>query len=624
MRENNHVEPSLSTPLDQVQQCHSLLLEQLKRRFDSRGYWPGRLSSSALSTAVATVALAELCPQAENDRICSALRWLIHSANPDGGWGDTPDSASNPSTTLLVWAALAKADAFAIDAREATRNAERWLTCISADQRPEELAQAVLKSYGRDRTFSVPILTLCALTGRLGSEPAVWELIPQLPFELAALPFVVFRWLRLPVVSYAIPALIAIGLVHHRRGTTRHSILARIRGRLTPRCLRILEAMQPDSGGFLEATPLTAFVTLSLAASGCRNHIVARRGLAFLLNSVRSDGSWPIDTDLTTWVTTLAVNAIQSGPPQATEAFFAPRREAIRQWLLGQQIRTVHPFTHSPPGGWAWTDLSGGVPDADDTAGALLALRSLQAPDTATRHAAAQGIRWLLQLQNRDGGMPTFCKGWGALPFDRSCPDLTAHAILALQAWAHDLAETVPGLSRNIDRARDRAIRYLERCQTPDGAWLPLWFGNQSAPDQANPTYGTAQVLAALHELNETASSPTRNMVKKGAAWLLEAQNGDGGWGGAPGTPSTVEETGLAVFALLGARNNPNAGQAAVRGTGWLVRRLSTAETSHPVPIGLYFAKLWYSEDLYPLVFATAALGRYLVTRGSDAAEYLS
>jgi hypothetical protein len=30
-------------------------------------------------------------------------------------------------------------------------------------------------------------------------------------------------------------------------------------------------------------------------------------------------------------------------------------------------------------------------------------------------------------------------------------------------------------------------------------------------------------------------------------------------------------------------------------------------------PIGLYFAKLWYYERLYPLIFATAALGRVLL-----------
>ena len=37
-----------------------------------------------------------------------------------------------------------------------------------------------------------------------------------------------------------------------------------------------------------------------------------------------------------------------------------------------------HPYTGAAPGGWAWTDLPGGVPDADDTPGALLALVALE------------------------------------------------------------------------------------------------------------------------------------------------------------------------------------------------------------------------------------------------------
>ena len=68
----------------------------------------------------------------------------------------------------------------------------------------------------------------------------------------------------------------------------------------------------------------------------------------------------------------------------------------------------------------------GGVPDVDDTAGAILALAEL-----GHRRGWPPAVRWLLQLQNGDGGWPTFCRGWGKLPFDTSAPDLTAHALRA-------------------------------------------------------------------------------------------------------------------------------------------------------------------------------------------------
>jgi len=46
------------------------------------------------------------------------------------------------------------------------------------------------------------------------------------------------------------------------------------------------------------------------------------------------------------------------------------------------------------------------------------------------------------------------------------------------------------------------------------------------------------------------------------------------------------------------------------RGGEWLAVRLKADPELTPAPIGLYFASLWYSERLYPLIFTTLALGR--------------
>lgn len=547
------------------------VLTRLLAERTSTGHWEGQLSSSPLATAVAVVALHEVDPVKYGGDIDAGRRWLEHHQNPDGGWGDCDRAPSNLSTTLLCWSAFPRPRS----------PGEEWVRRHVGVLQPEAIAQAVLHHYGADRSFSVPILTQAALTGRLGPEP--WRLVPQLPFELAACPPQVFRWLRLPVVSYAFPALIALGLVRHARlpsGPGR-----RLRDVARRRVLRLLTWMQPPNGGFLEATPLTGFVVLSLTAAGYGHHPVVVRGVRFLLGSRRQDGSWPIDTNLATWLTTLAVNAgaVDSRPED--------ERAAIRDWLLNQQFRTKHPYTHAAPGGWAWTDLPGGVPDADDTAGALRALHRLGSVDDAVRTAGESGVRWLLGLQNRDGGIPTFCAGWGRLPFDRSCPDLTAHA---LQAFADWLPSLPPRLRRQVTSASRRALAWLAHIQAGDGSWTPLWFGNPWSPDRANPTYGTVQVVRALRRFAQAAPQ-----LRRGLDWLLAAQNPDGGWGGAPGVPSSVEETALALSALV-----PADSSSLDRGFHWLSDHLDTS----PTPLGLYFASLWYSEKLYPLLFTLQAL----------------
>jgi len=339
---------------------------------------------------------------------------------------------------------------------------------------------------------------------------------------------------------------------------------------------------------------------------------VAANCLQFLRETVRNDGSWPIDTNLSVWVTTSALNALTAyGGSREGLAGDGCAGEALAQtyrWVATQQRQQVHAFTGAAPGGFGWTHLPGSVPDADDTSGAVLALEE---GCTGAREEAmgggsartfaesvAAGRRWLLDLQNADGGWPTFCRGWGQLPFDKSCPDITAHALRAL----HGAADKVTAA------ARERARRYIAREQQPDGSWLPLWFGNQHAPGRANPVLGTARLLPAIRGEQALAAE-----VERGGAYLLGAQNADGGWGGAAGVASTVEETALAVTALAqvasGFGERGPLAASLGRGSAYLAGRIEDGSWTQPAPIGLYFAALWYSEALYPVIWTVEALG---------------
>ncbi|MPZ16290.1 MAG: squalene--hopene cyclase [Luteitalea sp.] len=599
------------------------LTRRLLERRVLAGHWEGALASSALSTATAVMALTLSSREGLgpfDHLVDNGARWLLAHQNADGGWGDTVRSRSNLSTTALVWSALSIASSHpALKTSEGPaftgahrERAEAWLRKSSrgmlgsgADAlEPEALREAILRRYGKDKTFSVPILTVLALAGKLGHDDATaWRRVPQLPFELAALPHRWFHHARLPVVSYALPALIAIGQVRHYFAPTSNPVLRLVRNRLRRPTLDVLRNMQPESGGYLEAAPLTSFVVMSLAAAGHARHPVVQRGLRFLEESARGDGSWPIDTNLATWVTTLAVSALAAaGELERIDT------ERVRAWLLSQQPVCEHPFTHAAPGGWAWTNLSGGVPDADDTAGALLALRRLGPPDAEIRRQAAAGAGWLLGVQNRDGGIPTFCRGWGALPFDRSTPEITAHALQALSAW-HELLD--PPVRAAILRASGRALRYIARAQRAEGAWIPLWFGNEHASDEENGTYGTARVLTGLHAPLVRDAAEAVNCRRQGTAWLLDAQNADGGWGGSRGVASSIEETGVALTALSRAKSDADPDRvtrAVARGAEWLLKATKRGECTPASPIGLYFARLWYFEELYPLIFAIGGL----------------
>lgn len=589
------------------------------------GHWEGHLSSSALSTATAIVALSLVDSEKHAAFIQKGAQWLCDHQNADGGWGDTTLSKSNLSTTLLCWSALHLGartcspqhflqhdpltphpeenrsfdELLRIkNPRSAIPSADTWITAQVGSLEPKAIAKAVVSRYGKDKTFSVPILMLCTLCGTLGKEG--WRHVIALPFELAALPRTWFGAIGLPVVSYALPALIAIGHARfHHAPPARWNPLRWIRALAWPRIRPMLQTLQPSSGGYLEATPLTSFVTMALAGAGQLDHPCLPLAVEFLRHSMRKDGSWPIDTNLATWGTTLSMRAL---PHSASSP------SALRPWLLSQQYRETHPFTNAPPGGWAWTDLPGGVPDADDTSSALIALKTIAACDPELRHSSfvtrhiAAGVTWLLDLQNRDGGIPTFCRGWGALPFDRSTPEITAHALLAWWTWHDDLP---PEVQSRIAQATQRALRYLKTSQTPEHAWIPLWFGNEHTPDENNPVYGTAQVINHLSG-NAQLAAQAHDLIQTGLTYLQTAQKPDGSFGGDKNAPSSIEETAVALQAL--SHRSADAPIRIQKTTQWLLNTTAEGTRFPSAPIGLYFARLWYHEQLYPVMWTLGAL----------------
>ena len=168
--------------------------------------------------------------------------------------------------------------------------------------------------------------------------------------------------------------------------------------------------------------------------------------------------------------------------------------------------------------------------------------------------AIDRGLRWLLAMQNRDGGWAAFDRNNDReflchVPFadhnamiDPSTPDLTGRVLEALGQLGRRLG----------DPAVDRAVAYVRRTQNADGSWFGRWG--------VNYIYGTWQSLIGLAAVGVPTDDPA---IVAGANWLLVHQQACGGWGESPDSyefphlrgqgPPTASQTAWALMGLLAA-----------------------------------------------------------------------
>ncbi len=259
------------------------------------------------------------------------------------------------------------------------------------------------------------------------------------------------------------------------------------------------------------------------------------------------------------------------------------------------------------------------------------------------RAAAQRGVRWVLAMQNDDGGWAAFDRTkdrpWMEMvPFadhnamqDPSCADITGRTLEALVTC---------GVPREHEGVR-RAVEYLKKQQRVQGCWWGRWG--------CNFIYGTWQAVGGLISAGE---DPRSAYLQRALAWLRSIQNEDGGFGESANSyldeaqwmgkgPSTASQTAwgaCAMMFLVGADD-----ERVRRAIDYLVRTQLVHDVpaenwggdarrdppGHIVPeprgswreewfTGTGFPKVFYLRyHLYRHYFPVMALGRYVnLSRG--------
>lgn len=330
------------------------------------------------------------------------------------------------------------------------------------------------------------------------------------------------------------------------------------------------------------------------------------------------------------WDTALTLNALADAEMVAeslrdsarTRGASAPHstNEAIQRasrWLLDQEVRQKGDWSLTnpalEPGGWFFEYRNNFYPDIDDTAMVLMALaKTGQANTRRGRPAVERGLRWLLGMQNSDGGWAAFDRNINRevltrVPFadhnamlDPSCPDITARVLEALGHY---------GFGSENPQVR-RAIDFLRKTQDERGCWIGRWG--------VNYIYGSWQVLCGLSSIGFDMQDA---MVRRAVAWLRKVQQAGGGWGEtcrsyddpslAGQGVATASQTAWALLALLAAGESDSHSVRA--GIEYLLKTQGPdGNWREDLFTGTGFPKVFYLKyHLYRLYFPLMALARY-------------
>ncbi len=548
------------------------------------GHWVGELQGDTILESEYILLMAFL-GRADEERPRKAAAYILRAQLPDGGWPNYPGGPADLTVSVKAYFALK-------------------LTGHDPDSAPLCRARAVIRAAGG--AAAVNSFTRFYLAC-LGQFP--YANCPSVPPELILLPrwfyinlYAMSSWTRTIVVPLSIfsaskpvrslpaargiaelfllppetrlrPArpgrrwlswanfFLAVDAVY--KWSERWGLLRPVRGLALRRAAAWIRERFADSDGLGAIFPPMIYTVIVLRCLGVPDDDPEMRWALEQLDGLMIEEADTLRLQpclSPVWDTALSLNAL------AESGLDRPAAARAAHWLLEREVRRPGDWSLTNPGvepsGWFFEYRNGCYPDTDDTAMVLMALARSGHAETLEGHPAVQrGIRWLLALQNRDGGWAAFDRDINRdvltrVPFadhnamlDPSCPDITARVLEALGYFGYGVNH--PAVCRALD--------FIRRTQDPRGCWPGRWG--------VNYLYGTWQVLAGLDRIGFDMSD---SMVRQAVRWLESVQQAGGSWGETCGSyddpalagqgTATASQTAWALLALL------SAGEGRLRG----------------------------------------------------------
>ena len=649
-----------------LERAVAALLSQQKRD----GHWCGELEGDSILQSeyllMKWILGQESAPLVDGrgpETLLRILQYLKSQQREDGGWGQYPDSPADLSATVKAYFCLK-------------------LFGDSPDAQHMKKARALVRHLGgAEHCNSFTNFYLAAL-GQIS-----WNAVPAIPPEIMFLP----KWFPFhldKVSAWTRAMIVPLSIVSSRRHTREISVALGIGELFVDHDARDQLTTAPSSSPRWRAFFLGLDALLKKAhkfgGSPWRQQAIhsafdwihARAGQD---GAAATDGVGAIFPSMVYWQIVLHALGYERTHPlvvraeRELDAFFVPLgvgadapiriqpcfspvwdtgialyaladcgytvddEDAARAaaWLTARECRFSGEWQNNldvetAPSGWYFEYANAHYPDSDDTAMVAMALARVGGESNLA--AATRGVRWLLAMQNADGGWAAFDRSQDRpilelVPFadhnamqDPSCPDITGRVLECL-SWQ--------GFSKT-HTAVIAAIAFIKSRQEIDGSFFGRWG--------VNYIYGTWQAVIGPVRCGVSAKEP---WILRAGAWMKSIQKADGSFGESAdsyanpalkGTgPSTASQTAWAAMVLQEVYGADDADLA--RAIAWLCRtQLDELSAADPLlnpdgdPSGSWcereftgtgFPKVFYLRyHLYRLYFPVMAIGRYLDAHG--------